>query len=165
MTQETNREENTYKRNASEEGEENELVAKEVKEEVDAVMREVKNKVDKLSDPLVQASLMYTVRRERENTNLILKNIYARLEQLEEKIRKLAETSAGRIEAPMLLSEVDEQIIAFVKVKRKACAEEVQKQFKYKGRNAASARLNALFTQGMLEKAQVGRKVYYLPVQ
>ncbi len=165
-TQETNREENKYKDNSHEEENEHRLIAKEVKETKDEIIDELTKDIAKLKDPLVVASIMYTATREKENTNRILKNINAKLELLEEKIRKLEETGGERRPAPqMLLPEIDEQIVEYVKAKGKACAEEVQKEFKYKGRNAASARLNALFAQGMLEKAQVGRKVYYLPVE
>lgn len=158
--QKTNREENKYKDN-SHEGAEHMLVAEEAEELREETIEALKRDVEKLRDPFVVASIISTAVRERENTNRILKNIYARIEAIEEKIEKLEETGGERRPAPVLLPEVDEQIMEFIKQKRKACAEEVQKQFNYKGRNAACARLNALFMQGLLTKAQVGRKVYY----
>ena len=42
-----------------------------------------------------------------------------------------------------------------------ACSEDIQKRMNYKGRNAASARLNKLYKQGLLERYQLGHKVYY----
>jgi len=41
------------------------------------------------------------------------------------------------------------------------CADDIQQEFKYKGRNAASARLSKLFGRSILEKEYVGRKVFY----
>jgi len=50
-----------------------------------------------------------------------------------------------------------------VKTSGKASAEEVRAKFKYKGKNAASARLNRLCDMGLLEKQQAGKKVYFFP--
>lgn len=61
----------------------------------------------------------------------------------------------------LLLSSTDEQIVSLVGLRGVACAEDVQAHFKYKGKNAASARLNRLASLGVLEKQQAGRRVYY----
>jgi hypothetical protein len=42
-----------------------------------------------------------------------------------------------------------------------ACAEDIKKHMSYKGKNAASARLNRLFKEGLLDRYQLGHKVYY----
>lgn len=59
------------------------------------------------------------------------------------------------------LTVTDRQILNFVKEKGIVCAEDVQNVFKYKGKNAASARLNILYRKNMLEKIVRDRKVYY----
>jgi len=42
-----------------------------------------------------------------------------------------------------------------------ACAEDIKREMNYRGRNAASARLNRLHKQGLLDRYQLGHKVYY----
>ncbi len=61
------------------------------------------------------------------------------------------------------ISGLDAQILQIIQrsAKEMACADEIKKQMNYKGRNAASARLNKLYKMGMLERYQLGHKVYY----
>ncbi len=111
----------------------------------------------KFKDPVVLGELVYKLLEERENTNRILKNVLARLDELEGK-------SAGvPVEGETFLPEIDEQILAFVKKQEKVTAENVRKKFKYRGKNAASARLNRLCNMGLLKKKQVGKKVFFFP--
>ncbi|MEM3030878.1 MAG: hypothetical protein QXH27_04040 [Candidatus Micrarchaeia archaeon] len=133
--------------------------------DVEAVRDEVENELRpvlaKLRDPVFLASVLYMTVREKENTNRLLKNIYARLDALEARIGRL-EGLAGEARRPApVLPDVDQRIVDFVRQKGLACAEDVQSAFGYKGRNAASARLNNLFELGVLEKVQAGRKVFY----
>lgn len=118
------------------------------------LQRDVATNMEKFKDPLVLGELVYKLLEERENTNRILKNILAKLEALEAR--------QSQPEEP-LLAEVDEEIMAFVRKKGKVDAKNVQMHFKYKGTNAASARLNRLHERGLLQKKQVGRKTYFLP--
>ena len=62
-----------------------------------------------------------------------------------------------------ILPEIHEQIVGFIKQAGKSTAEEVRARFNYKGKNAASARLNRLCGMGVLLKKQVGRKMYFFP--
>jgi predicted HTH transcriptional regulator len=117
---------------------------------------ELQNELLKFRDPVVLASIYYKLMRERESFNMLLREINARLERLEQRAAPAPQQAA-------LLSETDEGIIAFIRRNGKACAEEVQAALRYKGKNAASARLNRLYAQGLLEKRQVGKKVFYLP--
>ena len=48
-----------------------------------------------------------------------------------------------------------------IQVKGMACAEDIKNAMSYKGLNAASARLNNLFKRGILQRYQLGHKVYY----
>ncbi len=135
----------------------------------DEIRREVQSIKDRLDDPVVIGALMHRTVIEKENTNRILKNISEMFERLERKMGEL-ESRISRLEAGVpaqapsqerMLGEVDDEIFAFVKERGRACAAEVQKHFKYRGANAASARLSRLYELGLLEKQQVGRKVFY----
>lgn len=111
-------------------------------------------------DPVFIGTLLHSLSEERSSTNAILKEINARFERLEGRIAALERPSAPKPPLPML-PDVDSDIVGFVKAKGHCTAAEVQKKFKYKGANGASARLNNLFRQGLLDKAQVGRKVVF----
>ena len=136
----------------------------ELRKEITARNERLKGLAEKLNDPVYIAGMMLAVQGERENTNRILKNIYAELEQvkgLESRVSALEGSAGGAADAGML-PEVDEKIVEFIRGKGRACAEDVQRKFSYKGKNAASARLNRLYSFGVLSKAQAGRKVFYL---
>ncbi len=134
------------------------------------VLTPLQRDIEKLRDPVVLASIMHTAASERENTNRLLKTLIerldaafgeveARLEALERKPVAPAEPKPQDDE--LLLPAVDEEMLMFVKEKRHASAEEVRKRFGYKGKNAASARLNRMFELGLLTKRQVGRAVVF----
>jgi predicted HTH transcriptional regulator len=137
---------------------------KEYKPSDNAFTREIRSdleaNMDKFRDPVVLGELVYRLLEERENTNRLLKNILQKLETME--ARAGAIPQAGSAEP--LLPEIDEQILRFVKESGRATAEEVRARFNYRGKNAASARLNRLCDMGLLGKQQVGKKVYFFPV-
>lgn len=139
-----------------------------LRKEIDERKERLRAIVSKLDDPVFQGALMHTVVQEKENQNRILKNIYAEIERLrglEERIErieeKLGKATTPEIPSEMALPEVDAQIMKFVRARKRACAEDVQRKLRYRGKNAASARLNRLYSLGMLNKAQAGRKVWY----
>jgi predicted HTH transcriptional regulator len=101
---------------------------------------------------------------ERENSNRILKNILAKLDSINQLTPSSVSVTPHSIEAEHFLPEVDEKILAFVKKSGKTTAEEVRVQFNYKGKNAACARLNRLYEMNLVEKKQVGKKVYFIPM-
>ncbi|MCK4319757.1 hypothetical protein KAW38_04260 [Candidatus Micrarchaeota archaeon] len=123
------------------------------------IEKDLQENMEKFKDPLVLAEIAYRLLEERESTNRILKNILARIEQLEKR-----EPTETRPMEEIILPEIDNRIVNFVEKKKKATAEQVQKKFGYKGRNAASSRLNKLCSMQILKKRQVGRKVYFLRV-
>lgn len=124
-------------------------IYKEIKQDLEKSKEESK-------DSVFIAVLLTKLVYERENTNRILKNLLNRIEALE---LKLAEKSVLAKET-LMLPEVDEAIVAFLKEGPKT-AEDVQRKFGYKGKNAASARLNRLHSLGVVVKQQVGKKVYF----
>ncbi len=124
------------------------------------IQSDLEANMEKFRDPIVLGEFLYRLLEERENTNRLLKNILQRLDSLE---AKGISTEQIRKEIPML-PKIDEQILEFVKESEKVTAEEVRKRFKYKGKNAASSRLNRLVKQNLLSKKQVGKKVYFFPL-
>jgi hypothetical protein len=122
------------------------------------IERDIQENVQKFKDPIVLGELVYKLLEERENTNRILKNLLAKIEALEQKLEM-----KQQMEEPeeLLVPEIDEKIIAFVKESGKVTAEDVRAKFGYKGKNAASSRLNRLYELGLLKKKQVGKKVFF----
>jgi hypothetical protein len=138
-----------------------------IKREANETSEAIEKEVAKLRDPTVHAALMYATVREKENTNRILKTINAKLDVLEEKIRllekKTVKLGKGQPHAEVqMLADVDQKIIDFIKAKGPTAAETIQKEFGYKGRNAACARLSRLHQLGRLAKQRAGKTIYYI---
>lgn len=133
-------------------------------EEFEFVAEEFKEFNHQMRDPLVVGAMLHKLTEERQSTNLLFKNLVEKIESLEAKVTLLE----SRISAPprvepqtTSLSQTDEKIIDFVKTRGKASAQEVQREFGYKGRNAASSRLNSLFKQQLLQKSYAGKTVFF----
>ncbi|VVB58480.1 Uncharacterised protein [Candidatus Anstonella stagnisolia] len=159
-------EENAYKTDA------NEAAYKLVGDTREEIKREALSMAEKLNDPVILGALMYRTVQEKENANRLLKSILEKIDakfaQMDERIGRLEEKlkTENRMETEMageeiLLPKQDEDILGLVRRKGHVCAEEVRKEFGYKGPNAASARLSKLYQMGLLQKQQVGRRVYY----
>ncbi len=103
---------------------------------------------------LLLAFLLQRLAEERESTNALLRQILQRLERLEGKLSRREEE---------VVSEQDEAILAFIRERGGADAEEVRQFMGYRGRNAASARLNRLVERGLLKKKRAGKRVVFLP--
>ncbi len=123
------------------------------------IQKDLETNMAKFRDPVVLGELVYRLLEERENTNRLLKNILAKLDVLQAR----GNTVQNPLTAP-LLPEVDEGIMAFIREKGRCTAEDVRAKFGYKGKNAACARLNRLCDMNLLQKAQVGKKVFFFPV-
>ncbi len=121
--------------------------------------------MEKFKDPLVVGALIYRLIQERMKTNELFRQILDELKKTNKLLQKegasasIPITSKSQSKPP--LSDVDEKIVEFIKEKGTATADEVQKRFGYKGRNAASARLSRLYQLGILVRNRAGRKVYY----
>ena len=142
------------------------LAVKEFRGMQDEIRDELTRNLKNYKDPTMVEALMYRTVMEKENSNRLLKTILGKLDKIEtrvstlEKERKPAPPKPHR-KMKTTLPEQDEGIMALVKRKGMVCAEDVRTKFKYKGKNAASARLNRLCAAGLLKKQQVGRKVYF----
>lgn len=160
-------EENAYKTDA------NEAAYRLVSETKEQVRKKAQEIAHMLNDPVFLAAQMHRTVQEKENTNRLLKSILEKIDakfaQMDERIAKLeGKMDAERREAEspqageeILLPKQDEDILSLVRRKGHVCAQEVMREFSYKGTNAASARLSRLYQMGLLQKQQVGRKVYY----
>jgi hypothetical protein len=102
---------------------------------------------------------------ERRKTNKILTIITERINRIEENLSHgtQANTKQQPVQATqqVLLSDTDATIVNFIQTKEMVCADDVKEMMKYGGRNAASARLNRLYKAGILDRLQLGHKVYY----
>lgn len=104
---------------------------------------------------------------ENKRTTMILKGITDTLSRLEQDIGynyqqdEVPEQQAQMERQILPVSDLDAKIIQFIQIKGMACADDIRQHMSYRGRNAASARLNRLFKQGVLERYQLGHKVYY----
>jgi len=100
---------------------------------------------------------------ERERTNKILASITEKIKELEERLEEKQEEKKMPLQklTEVPLSEVDAKIIGFIQTKELACADDIKEFMHYKGRNAACARLNKLYMMGLLNRYQLGHKVYY----
>ena len=97
---------------------------------------------------------------EREKTNKKLDEISKRMAGLETALQTVPE-EPRQLSEEIPLSPTDAKIIELVQVKNMVCAEEVMTFMNYKGKNAACARLRRLNVLGVLERLQLGHKVYY----
>ena len=121
------------------------------------------------TDGNVTALLKYMV-DERERTNRMLEGLTDKIRRLEgaldgmyaateEKEQSVQPRIIDNREIP--LSELDSQVLDFVQTKGMICADQLKEYMGYKGRNAACTRLNRLYVTGLLERFQLGHKVYY----
>ncbi|MDE1869453.1 MAG: hypothetical protein KGH71_00510 [Candidatus Micrarchaeota archaeon] len=113
----------------------------------------------------VSTMLKYMI-DERERTNKMLKGITERLKKLEVEISSIEETDEKGLDFPVgnrevPLSNLDSRILELAQAKGMVCADDVQKEMNYRGRNAACARLNRLYRAGLLDRFQLGHKVYF----
>jgi uncharacterized membrane protein len=141
------------------------------REKLESTTAELEREIAKLRDPTVHASIMYSLMRERESTNMILKNILAKLDALDEKLSALKQTQAAPTNVPPvqksidMLPDVDRMIISYIKEQGAATAEDIQKMLRYRGKNAACARLSRLADLGFLIRQRAGRITRYICAQ
>jgi predicted transcriptional regulator len=144
-------------------------------ESLEKAQEEVKNAIANLSkakaskktklkdiDPVTLAAILFARLETQQSTNLILKNLYAKIEKLEAELKELKEKEKEKQPVELqLLPEQDRKIIEEIKKKGFATADDIKIALNYKGRNSASSRLNKLYSLGILEKFRIGKKIYY----
>jgi DNA-binding transcriptional ArsR family regulator len=119
------------------------------------------------SDPMTLSVLLFALAQEREKTNKILEEQNAKFEKMFVQLqnRETRTEPLGIEEVPKsieVLPEIDQRIMDFVEQKGMAEAGQIMEALSYKGKNAASQRLNKLYREGHLKKVRSGRKVLYL---
>jgi hypothetical protein len=137
-------------------------VAGDYKEEFKNLVGEVAEATQQIQDPVAIGMMLYQIAEERKSTNLIVKELNAKIDGLMSKISQLEEAKAQpQVPQSSGLSDRDLEVLEYVKKGGRICADTLREKFNYKGKNAASARLSKLFHEGMLEKEYAGRTVYY----
>jgi len=138
-------------------------------QEFEELTEELSDTMLQMSDPVAIGAMLYSIAEEKKSNNLIVRainakfdNIAEKLEGIYEKLSELTETGTPQLVGIPAISDRDQEILEFVKSKGKVCADDVQREFKYRGRNAASARLSRLFKDNILDKVYHGRNVYYV---
>ncbi len=105
---------------------------------------------------------------QNHSTTMILKEMQERLRGLDAELNtdyyeqddtSLQENRLGKVMQP--ISGLDAKIMQIIQIRGMACAADIRKEMGYKGNNAASARLNKLYAQGLLERYQLGHRVFY----
>ncbi len=133
-------------------------------------INQLSSKKKKVLDENIVSSLMKQLVEERERSNKLLESLTEKITKLEKEIdvRDGKEQLEGEIQEydavsnrDVPLSELDSKILNFVQSKEMICADDLVHFMEYKGRNAACTRLNKLYRQGILDRYQLGHKVYY----
>ncbi|HVC58599.1 MAG TPA: hypothetical protein VND15_03950 [Candidatus Acidoferrales bacterium] len=125
----------------------------------------------KAEDTTSNILMLYKIMLENnKQTQMMLKQLSNNVEALATEIGGGIEDEAYQNDAlqgmperrELPISGLDARIIQFIQVSGKmVCADDIKSNMNYKGRNAASSRLNKLYKQGVLERYQLGHKVYY----
>lgn len=111
--------------------------------------------------------LVKYVMEDSKSTRQVLNKIQDVLSRLEQDV---AEAEFETVDDPapqpgavkeVPLSSLDTKIIQIIQMKNMASADDIRKAMNYKGKNAASARLHKLYKQGVIERYQLGHKVFY----
>ncbi|MDD5147900.1 MAG: hypothetical protein PHH08_00375 [Candidatus ainarchaeum sp.] len=130
-------------------------------------------------NPMFIAVLLYKLSQEREKTNQMLEKINEKFDSIMLRLKTgtMQEQSLPQVfpqageglefsEQCMVplkaLPEHDQLIVHLAFEKGQISADDIKKELGYKGKNAASQRLNKLVKEGHLKKIQAGRKVVFL---
>ena len=116
-------------------------------------------------DPFFVSMLLFKLAQEREKTNKILNEINDKYDKLMFELKTNNVPEIKEENSFTLLADQDKKIMDLITKNNAVTASEVREELKYKGINAASQRLNKLFKEGYLKKAQSGKKVLYFMKQ
>ena len=127
----------------------------------DELTLDVQDLFQQSKDPMFVAMLLFKLAQEREATNKILTEINDKYDRIMLELKTGQTPEIKEENSFTLLAEQDKKIMDLITKKNAVTATEVKEELKYKGVNAASQRLNKLFRDGYLKKAQSGKKVLY----
>ncbi|MBN1940647.1 MAG: hypothetical protein JW772_00530 [Candidatus Diapherotrites archaeon] len=133
--------------------------------------------MEQSKNPQLVAVLLFKLAKEREKTNEMMAKINEKFDSIMFKLKTAHLQQEPSLEAEQIqgqslteldsvplkaLPEQDQHIVHLAFEKGQVSAEDVKRELGYKGKNAASQRLNKLFREGHLKKIQAGKKVVYL---
>jgi len=128
-----------------------------ISKEYEALLFDVKYDKEQFKDNATIGLLLYRLAKEREASNSLFREIGAKLDRIASLLEKRPMTE----QVTSIISDIDQKILAHIQRNGKVDAEEIQSIFQYRGKNAASARLNDLYEKGLLKKGRAGKKVFY----
>lgn len=145
----------------------------------DSIADEFKKFSEEIKNPIVVGALLSKLQEERARSNLLFKELNAKLDKimgledrindLEDVIRELlgakirnAEQKQATAPANILLTQTQEKIMSIIKTHKTVNAEMIKNKLNYKGKNAASQQLTELVDKGLLQRKQVGRRVFFM---
>jgi len=129
-----------------------------------------KETAEKMSSNLL--TLFKIMMEENKATRLLIQQTYEKISRLEEGIvedddvktsynlKESDENLQNKVKE-IAISDLDKKIIQYIQIKGMASAADIQKLMGYKGKNAATSRLTKLYKEGILERYQLGHKVFY----
>ncbi len=132
------------------------MIEDRISKEYEALLFDVKYDKEQFKDNATIGLLLYRLAKERESSNAMFKQISEQLERIANLLQKGTPEQVKGI-----ISDIDQKILAHIQRNGKVDAEEIQSIFQYRGKNAASARLNDLYEKGLLKKGRAGKKVFY----
>jgi hypothetical protein len=109
-------------------------------------------------NPVMFSNILFGITNAFDMFNRLLSDLIKKLEEIDERLTELESTAQRET---VEITKKDQEVLDYVMTQEKVTAEEVQKQFDYSGKNAASARLHKLYAAGKLQKSHVGKTVYY----
>lgn len=113
-------------------------------------------------NPAFLSMLLFKLAEERRRTNELLESINIKYDKILKKLKdKSHDISFESNDKIRILPEQDQLIINLIQEKGTINADEVKQALKYKGKNAASQRLNKLAREDYLKKVQSGRRVLF----
>jgi len=127
-----------------------------ISKEYEALLFDVKYDKEQFKDNATIGLLLYRLAKEREASNAMFKQISEQLEKIASLLQK-----GSTEQVKSIISDIDQKILAHIQRNGKVDAEGIQSIFQYRGKNAASARLNDLYEKGLLKKGRAGKKVFY----
>ncbi len=146
----------------------NEELVKKISPKCNELSLEIQEVAKHSKNPAFLAMLLFKLAEEREKTNRMLAQIFDKFDAIMLRLKTeqtpfakdaLTEPAGGQA---TMLPEQDQIILHLVRANGQITAEDVRHELGYRGKNAASQRLNRLFKEGHLRKIQSGRKVLYL---
>ncbi|MCL4371784.1 hypothetical protein M1373_00475 [Candidatus Marsarchaeota archaeon] len=117
-------------------------------------------------------SLLKYMIDENKRTTMLLSSMMQKIDRIENELNEplvdeeeqnQEQKSQDKMVRQLAVSGIDARIIQFLQLAphSMACADDVMRGMGYKGRNAACARLNKLYRMGLIDRFQLGHKVYY----